>query len=552
MKNILALLTFLLCSILCCLGTINNDNIFTKAENISEKFVNVDRLSELFSTGNFANMENEAKIMLNDTRDTSTWLRIANYLYMSLHAQYKFDEALKLLDNAIEKEKEDSLRYYDVQNYIAMMDIFDAIGYNEIADSCLSMASKMSGGINKCTLEKRILTMGMLYIARSKQNLSNNDFGGALKEWQAAKQYSNQKSIHNIWLGHGGYIYEQMGDSTTADFYFLKVLENGYSSTNALVCLVHCMAYRNKRGLFNESLKLLDKHSDLINYSNSPQLRKYLMLATGEALAQSGDMKNAAVMFYRANLLSDSLSEIDKINRNQILMKSINPANYSSLKMKVNALSKRNATIVIFLSLFGFVGIIILQRMLHKQLLHRKQNHSLTMLNHWNSIKNKIQIDFLQDRYCQNKDDLISSSYEISKMKAKFEDIRKETENSKPPHEKIGSIRLLIREAISSKNDLSDFTFRFKKEYKDFVNQLTNMHPNLTKTEITMCCYILTGMTGKEIASFTNRSPRTIDAIRYNLRKKLGIKCSTESYMRQIAAMTSEQSNDYIKNQDKL
>lgn len=132
MKNILALLTFLLCSILCCLGTINNDNIFTKAENISEKFVNVDRLSELFSTGNFANMENEAKIMLNDTRDTSTWLRIANYLYMSLHAQYKFDEALKLLDNAIEKEKEDSLRYYDVQNYIAMMDIFDAIGYNEI------------------------------------------------------------------------------------------------------------------------------------------------------------------------------------------------------------------------------------------------------------------------------------------------------------------------------------------------------------------------------------------------------------------------------------
>lgn len=60
--------------------------------------------------------------------------------------------------------------------------------------------------------------------------------------------------------------------------------------------------------------------------------------------------------------------------------------------------------------------------------------------------------------------------------------------------------------------------------------------PDLTKAEIRMCAFMLAGMTNKEIAAATNRSVRTVDCIKYNLRRKLPTEEPTETYLRRLSA----------------
>lgn len=51
-----------------------------------------------------------------------------------------------------------------------------------------------------------------------------------------------------------------------------------------------------------------------------------------------------------------------------------------------------------------------------------------------------------------------------------------------------------------------------------------------------MAAYMLLNLNSKEIAQLTYRSVRTVDNIKYKLRKKMGVVESTEIYLRRIIA----------------
>jgi DNA-binding CsgD family transcriptional regulator len=76
----------------------------------------------------------------------------------------------------------------------------------------------------------------------------------------------------------------------------------------------------------------------------------------------------------------------------------------------------------------------------------------------------------------------------------------------------------------------------FERTRQSFFSELYRRHPDLTQGEIRMCAYMLMGMSTKEIAVLTNRSSRTVDTIKYNMRKKMAITEPTESYLRRIAS----------------
>jgi len=56
-----------------------------------------------------------------------------------------------------------------------------------------------------------------------------------------------------------------------------------------------------------------------------------------------------------------------------------------------------------------------------------------------------------------------------------------------------------------------------------FSRSLSFKYLNLTPTELQVANFIKQGMMTKEIADFMNRSPKTIEGYRKNMRKKLGI-----------------------------
>ena len=90
----------------------------------------------------------------------------------------------------------------------------------------------------------------------------------------------------------------------------------------------------------------------------------------------------------------------------------------------------------------------------------------------------------------------------------------------------IEKLHGIIRDNISHDDDWKNFVHNFDATYEDFTKRLTNLHPDLTITELRTCCYIKMGLSSKDIAPLFNISYRSVEMTRYRLRRKLNLERS--------------------------
>lgn len=121
----------------------------------------------------------------------------------------------------------------------------------------------------------------------------------------------------------------------------------------------------------------------------------------------------------------------------------------------------------------------------------------------------------------------------ITESLDRIQALAKDTANA--PEERMKEIYSLLRQLSSEDNLWEMFDTYFKQVNQSFFNNLFRIQPNLTNAEIRMAALILLNLNSKEIATLTNRSVRTVESIKYNLRKKLGITELTETFMRRMA-----------------
>lgn len=69
--------------------------------------------------------------------------------------------------------------------------------------------------------------------------------------------------------------------------------------------------------------------------------------------------------------------------------------------------------------------------------------------------------------------------------------------------------------------------YRHDIVYGDYTRRLQDTYPQLTSSDIRLCCYIKMGLSSKEIAPLINISFKSVEMARYRLRKKLGLETST-------------------------
>jgi len=74
-----------------------------------------------------------------------------------------------------------------------------------------------------------------------------------------------------------------------------------------------------------------------------------------------------------------------------------------------------------------------------------------------------------------------------------------------------------------AKENHPQFYNRFQEIYPNFNRSLLSINDKLTVSELTIAAYVYLGFTTKEIANNTYRSLKTVEATRYNLRKKLNL-----------------------------
>jgi DNA-binding CsgD family transcriptional regulator len=56
-----------------------------------------------------------------------------------------------------------------------------------------------------------------------------------------------------------------------------------------------------------------------------------------------------------------------------------------------------------------------------------------------------------------------------------------------------------------------------------YVDNITKKHPDLTSNEVRLVCFILSGLSNKEIAGIFSVEPESVKKARYRLKKKLSL-----------------------------
>jgi len=93
-------------------------------------------------------------------------------------------------------------------------------------------------------------------------------------------------------------------------------------------------------------------------------------------------------------------------------------------------------------------------------------------------------------------------------------------------------LNITLEEVIQdAKNNRSSFFEKFQQLYPDFCPRLLLIAPNLTTGELILVTYVYLNFSSKEIADYTFRSYRTVQTIKYTLRKKLGLKTADDLYV---------------------
>lgn len=122
-------------------------------------------------------------------------------------------------------------------------------------------------------------------------------------------------------------------------------------------------------------------------------------------------------------------------------------------------------------------------------------------------------------------------------ISSKLEKLEKSAEsNADPLAMEIAKIRKSISQNISHDDDWKNFNQNFDIVYENYTKRLMERHPDLTKTELRICCYLKMGLSSKDIAPLFNIAPKSVEMTRYRLRKKMNLERadSLTSYLQNI------------------
>jgi len=80
-----------------------------------------------------------------------------------------------------------------------------------------------------------------------------------------------------------------------------------------------------------------------------------------------------------------------------------------------------------------------------------------------------------------------------------------------------------IKTTFTESDHWADFIKNFNLLHSQYVDNINKRHPDLTSNEVRLICFILSGLSNKEIAGIFSVEPESVKKARYRLKKKLNL-----------------------------
>lgn len=462
-----------------------------------------------------------------------------HYKVMSQLALRRYDEALSTLKFSIILPKPDSLLYWDVLAYLGMNDIYCRLNDYIDAEYVLNKAELVLKDARWKQVEP-ILGKNQqtsYYLAKSVLRSRQNNLPAAMTEWKKADTIGNTPSLRLIWLGQGGLLHSQLGDTIAAKELYKEALRQPVENPNKFLAAIKLAEILTDQEKYDEALALLGKYRTLAETIHDPGLQKDYLLALSVALRGVGKDSDALAYMQNAMILSDSIAKSDRTDLNGILA---GKANREQLENVEKDLSKTrslwNVTIIVFSVLIPLLCIWIFLLLRHR---NKSQSRIIDLEENLKNFDNNhsAKLHDLEEQIEEHGSQLCSAAIRISRIDNGLKEIQKEIDNTaKPSDERVAAIRLNLIEMGREAKSMKRYDILLNKDSRMLGAAIKLRHPDLTKAELDLCCLIASGLANGEIADITQRSIRTVEAIKYTLRKKLNIAESTDTYIRTFAS----------------
>lgn len=129
-----------------------------------------------------------------------------------------------------------------------------------------------------------------------------------------------------------------------------------------------------------------------------------------------------------------------------------------------------------------------------------------------------------------NKDrEMMTITTQLIHNKQYFKEIKVELNYIKTDNTSIvKNIIQQIDHVVEKDDEWEHLKKHFNTVYSGFYDVLINLHPTLTEIELRHCMFIKLHMQTKEIARILNIDPRSVQASRYRIKKKMGLEEDTD------------------------
>ncbi len=184
---------------------------------------------------------------------------------------------------------------------------------------------------------------------------------------------------------------------------------------------------------------------------------------------------------------------------------------YTTLEKSKNTI-KTSLYIIVILLLISVLGLFFLWRYFTHH--EKKLSKNITELKELNHNKDR---------------EMISNSIKLLNKQQYLKEIKKEletnvTEGSLPSIKKeLKKIVNQIDYNLEHEEDWENLKRHFNALHTNFFEALIKLHPSLTEVELRHCIFIKLYMQTKEIATIMHIDPRSVQASRYRIKKKMNL-----------------------------
>lgn len=456
----------------------------------------------------------------------------------------RYRESIIKASEILSAGKPDSLAWLDVESYCIIGAVAQALYQPALAERASRFAEKKMSVLNvsdasqfrKQETQARLLT-------NIAVNLSTRNTEKSISLIKEVRSMTRNPRLLGILNNTLGLIYYRIGEEKIASECFQNVLKSKSPSnikTAAAINYINGLLAEHKTGQADSVMMRYDR---LLSTAKGGEWESQIWVLRSNVCEQKNDYRGALYSLTRAYLISDSIKNL----AHDIMPDDLETA------LKVNDLNddkpadKSTLWITIGCLALLIIGLTVALWRTRKRRMDIGSERDACLVR---LEKAQQSASALEEELTLKNEELSVNLMRLNQLSSAIDTIAADSEKLRHnPHSLAEAVRKTVKDTRHSKRLWEEHYNTDEGINQKFFDRLHKLQPGLTNAEVRMCGYALMNMSPKEIALVTNRSIKTVNCIRHNLRKKLGMSAdeNTETFMRHISSLSDAEFAEYLE-----